>query len=149
MVARLQQWCEDVKSMENLVENKAHDILTWMKGLNMLCNLYIVRNIMFVAFVSLQQVFVAACNRRYREIIIEVIICVLWFRFCYVLFDCNVKWLQGIYVKKFVLILAKIIWRRMPFSRGQPPACRWCTGYLRPVYTYYHCCLVCVCNHHN
>jgi len=28
MQKRVVQWCEDVKSMEMLVENKAHDILT-------------------------------------------------------------------------------------------------------------------------
>ena len=39
----------------------------------MLCNQYIARNLMFVAFVSLQQVAVATCNRRFREIIIEII----------------------------------------------------------------------------
>jgi len=28
MQRRLQQWCTDVKAMEKLVEDKAHDILT-------------------------------------------------------------------------------------------------------------------------
>ena len=28
MQKRLAQWCQDVKNMEMLVENKAHDILT-------------------------------------------------------------------------------------------------------------------------
>ena len=43
----------------------------------MLCNLYFARNLMFVAFVSLQQVVVADCKQRFCEIITEIIIHVL------------------------------------------------------------------------
>ena len=43
----------------------------------MLRNLYITRNLMFVAFVTLQQIAVAAYNPRFREIITEIILRVI------------------------------------------------------------------------